>query len=143
MGEVKAISLQSNPISAEKLCLAVKDNKLGGVVMFSGDIRDQTGEIATSHLEYEAHESMALHQMSKIAAEAAEKWDANVAVAHRIGLLLPGETAVVCAAACAHRAAAFECCRFLIDRIKEDVPIWKKENGPDGEAWVSGNSRVE
>ena len=142
MGEVKAVRLQTGEIDATELSMAVKDATLGGVVLFSGEIRSLTGDTETSQLVYESHESMALHQMSKIAAEAAERWDANVAVCHRLGLLMPGDTAVVCVAACAHRAAAFECCRFLIDRIKEDVPIWKKEFGSQGEAWIAGDSRV-
>ena len=142
MGEVKLVQLQTDAIDANVLQAVVKDTKLGGIVLFSGEIRAQTGEVETSQLVYEAHEEMALHQMKKLAAEAADRWDANVAIVHRLGPLMPGEVAVVCVAACAHRAQAFECCKFLIDQIKEDVPIWKKEFGSEGEAWISGDLRV-
>ena len=108
---------------------AVRSSTLGGVVLFEGDVRSLTGEIPTKALHYEAYEDMALSQMRQIGEEAASRWSANVAIAHRTGELQPGEAAVICVAACGHRADAFECCRFLIDRIKEDVPIWKKESG--------------
>jgi len=106
---------------------AVRNVRLGGIATFSGDVRAETDGEMTEKLFYEAYEDMALKQMEGIAEEAARKWDANVGIAHRLGELLPGETAVICVAACAHRAEAFDCCRFLIDRIKEDVPIWKRE----------------
>jgi len=142
VGEVKNVWLADEPLDVLALTDSVKDAHLGGVVTFSGEVRAQTGDIDTSKLIYEAHKSMALTQMTHIANQAAVQWNANVAVAHRIGELLPGDIAVFCVAACAHRAAAFECCRFLIDRIKEDVPIWKKEFDADGEAWIAGQDRV-
>ena len=129
------VALLSEPLDESRLRNLIADPAKGGIVVFSGTVRSVTDGKATSRLFYEAHESMAVVQMQKIAEEAAAKWDANVAVEHRLGEALPGETAVICAAACPHRAAAFECCRYLIDRIKEDVPIWKKEFGPDGEEW--------
>ncbi len=101
---------------------------MGGVVVFCGEVRSLTGEEVTSSLVYESYEDMAVAQMRKIAEEAVGRWQARVAVGHRTGELKPGEIAVVCAAACAHRAEAFDCCRFLIDRIKADVPIWKAES---------------
>ena len=113
------------------------------VMSFVGEVRAVTGDKDTSKLIYEAHSTMAHKQMSRIAEQAATYWDANVSVAHRLGELLPGDIAVVCVVACAHRAEAFDCCRFLIDRIKEEVPIWKKEFGSTGEAWVAGQERVQ
>ncbi len=80
--------------------------------------------------------------MESIAAHAASKWHAKVSMVHRLGELVPGEIAVVTAAGCAHREEAFECCKYLIDALKNDVPIWKKEFGPDGNAWVEGETRV-
>jgi len=142
MGEVKKVLLLDEPLDVSALVASVKDHRYGGVVTFTGEVRSVTGDMDTSKLIYEAHPSMALKQMNQIAEEAAAQWDANVAIAHRIGELEPGGIAVVCVAACAHRAEAFECCRFLIDRIKEDVPIWKKEFGSTGEAWVAGDQRV-
>ncbi len=113
----------------------VQDERCGGVVVFLGDVRSQTGDKTTERLEYQAHEEMAVKAMRKIALEVSESFSANVAIVHRLGTLGPGETSVVCAAACAHRAQAFECCRQLIDRLKRDVPVWKKEIGPEGAEW--------
>ena len=141
MGEVKAIAITNGAIDTVQLMDVVRDLRFGGIVVFTGEVRAITGELDTSKLIYETHESMALAQMRKIAELASEKWDANVAISHRVGELLPGDTAVVCVAACAHRAQAFECCRYIIDQVKEDVPIWKKEFGSTGEAWIAGDQR--
>ena len=127
MGNVVWCRLQHKPLNEAELLDAVRNIRFGGISLFSGDVRAETGGQVTKKLHYEAYEDMALKQMEAMAQEAADRWDANVAVAHRLGEILPGETAVVCVAACAHRAEAFECCRFLIDKIKEDVPIWKRE----------------
>jgi molybdopterin synthase catalytic subunit len=142
VGEVKNVWLMNSQIDEAELIASVRDVRFGGVVTFTGEVRAVTGPLSTSKLIYEAHETMALKQMQKIAEEASQKWDAQVAVAHRLGELEPGDIAVVCVAACGHRAEAFECCRYLIDRIKDDVPIWKKEFGPEGEAWIAGTDRV-
>lgn len=127
VGKVVWNKVGKEPLDAGAMLEAVKDERLGGVVLFSGEVRSVTGDHLTKQLFYEAYEDMAVSQMQLIAEEAASRWDARVAVAHRVGDLAPGETAVITVAACAHRAQAFECCKFLIDRIKEDVPIWKKE----------------
>jgi molybdopterin synthase catalytic subunit len=116
----------------------VKTPECGGVVIFLGEVRGQTGGQTTEKLQYEAYADMAHSQMLAIAEEAANRWSARVAVAHRLGELAPGEIAVVTVAACAHRAEAFDCCRFLIDRIKADVPIWKKEFSSGGAEWRKG-----
>ncbi len=143
MGTVCQTILTDQPIELSVLERAVADPRLGGIVTFCGVVRAVTGDEQTSRLEYQAHESMALAQMNAIAKTASEKWEANVAIAHRIGVLEPGDIAVICVAACAHRNAAFEACRYLIDTIKQDVPIWKKEFGPEGEIWVSGSEKVK
>ena len=142
MGEVKFVLLSCEPIDLPPLVESVRDERFGGVVTFTGEVRAITGGMDTSKLVYEAHRSMAVAQMTRIAEEASARWDANVAVSHRIGELRPGEIAVACVAACAHRAAAFDCCRHLIDRIKEDVPIWKKEFGSAGSEWISGEKAI-
>ena len=129
------VELTFNPLHSAAVTGLVQDDRCGGVVVFLGDVRSVTHEKSTSHLEYEAHEAMALKKMRELAEGCAAEFEANVAVVHRLGKLMPGETSVVCAAACAHRAQAFECCRQLIDRLKQDVPIWKKEFGPDGVEW--------
>lgn len=131
------VALTNQPIDPDAIRKSLESPELGGVVIFCGEVRSVTGELETEKLEYEAYEEMATAQMFRIAEECASKWQGNVACVHRIGELMPGEIAVVTAAACAHRDAAFACCRELIDRIKQDVPIWKKEFGPGGESWVS------
>jgi molybdopterin synthase catalytic subunit len=90
-----------------------------------------------SHLEYEAYPPMAEKQMARIAEEARAKWPgAQVAIVHRVGRLEPGQLAVVIAASAPHRKEAFLACEWAIDRLKEDVPIWKKETTTDGAVWV-------
>ena len=130
------IGLVREPIDVEAVRRSVEAPGLGGVVVFCGEVRNSTGSRITDRLEYEAYEEMALSEMKRIACEAQDRFRAAVAMVHRLGVLLPGETAVVTAAACEHREQAFECCRFLIDALKSDVPIWKKEVGPNGEEWV-------
>lgn len=113
---------------------------LGGVVTFAGIVR---GESDPQHgdllrLEYEAYESMALRQMHQLAATAIERWQAGrVAIVHQLGAVQPGEISVLIVVACPHRAEAFEACRWIIDTLKKDVPIWKKDVYADGHvAWV-------
>ena len=131
------VKLLEEALDPGSLIQMVQDDSRGGVVAFLGDVRRLTGDVETDYLEYEAYEAMALKSMGEIGKSAATEFDANVAIVHRLGKLMPGETSVVCAAACAHRAQAFECCRQLIDCLKESVPIWKKEFGRGGAEWVS------
>src|SRR4051812_45496401 len=116
------IVLTSEPLEPEALRSAVESHDRGGVVVFCGEVRAVTGDEVTEQLDYEAYEEMAIAHMTRIADETEARFDAHVAVAHRTGVLKPGEIAVVTVAACPHRAEAFEACRYLIDRIKEDVP---------------------
>ncbi len=136
------IRLQQDPIDPEEVRCSVEDETLGGVVLFCGEVRSITGEIVTERVVYSAYEPMAIREMERIAREAEERWGARVALVHRLGTLRPGEIAVVTAAACPHRPQAFECCRFLIDELKRDVPIWKEEYGPDGRVIQEGDRRV-
>lgn len=136
------ILLTHDPIDPEAARRSLEDPKLGGVTMFIGQVRSVTGDRETSKLIYSAYEEMALAQMKRIAQEAESQWSARVAMIHRLGELFPGEIAVLTAAACAHRDEAFACCRHLIETLKFDVPIWKQEFGPDGVAWIEGDSRV-
>lgn len=135
MGHIH-VALETAPLDAAAAIRLVQDENKGGVVAFLGDVRRTTDAQVTDHLVYEAYAEMALKTMREIGSAAAERYDANVALIHRLGRLLPGETSVICAAACAHRAEAFDCCRELIDRLKSEVAIWKKEIGPDGSTWV-------
>jgi molybdopterin converting factor subunit 1 len=109
----------------------------GGIVTFVGTVRDASRGQAIRHLEYEAYPGMAEREMEKIADAAAAQWPgARVAIAHRTGRLAIGDLAVVIAAAAPHRAEAFAACRYAIDTLKRQVPIWKKEVAVDGEYWV-------
>ncbi len=106
--------------------------------MFVGTARRWTGERETERLVYEAYEPMALAELQRLADEAAGRWPVcRVVLAHRLGEVPVGEAAVFVGVACAHRAEAFDACRWLIDTLKEDVPIWKRETLADGsQTWV-------
>ena len=117
----------------------------GGITVFAGTVRGvtrpgQADEARTDYLEYEAYPEMAEAAFAAIAAEARERWPgiAAVAVVHRVGRLEVGDTAIAIAVAAAHRAETFDACHFIIDRIKQSAPIWKREVGPDGSSWVEG-----
>jgi MoaE-MoaD fusion protein len=126
-------------IEAQAIAQKVRRGEDGAVLAFEGVVRNQTRGRKTMYLEYEAYEEMALAQLEKLAAEALEKFQVrDVAIVHRLGRLEIGETSVLIAVASAHRAAAFEACRWLIDTLKRTVPIWKKEFFEDGAVWADG-----
>ena len=130
-------TISERPLDAEAVAARVAGADAGGVVSFLGAVRDHARGRAIRHLEYEAYPAMALVEMERICDAAAQRWPAaRVAIAHRVGHLEIGDLAVVVVAAAAHRAEAFEACRFAIDTLKETVPIWKKEVAIDGEYWV-------
>jgi molybdopterin synthase catalytic subunit len=107
---------------------------------FIGTVRNATKGKPVVRLEFEAYEPMAVAEMEKIAKQAFEKWPVQkVLVHHRTGVLDVGEVPVIIAVSAAHRAAAFEACRYIIDTLKETVPIWKKEIFEDGEVWVAAH----
>jgi len=109
----------------------------GGVVSFSGVVRATSKGKPVAHLEYEAYPGMAEKQMALIASQAQARWpDVLLAIDHRVGVLEPGALAVVIAASAPHRKEAFLACEFAIDRLKQEVPIWKKETTTDGAVWV-------
>jgi molybdopterin synthase catalytic subunit len=111
----------------------------GAVVIFDGIVRNHSRNRQTKYLEYEAYEEMALKRMQELAREARTKFPIrNVALVHRLGRLEIGESSVLIAVYSAHRAAAFEACRWLIDTLKKTVPIWKKEFFIDGAVWADG-----
>lgn len=125
------------PLSLDEVVQAVSGEGLGGLVTFTGSVRNETRGRRVVRLEYEAYAPMAERMFAKIAQEAAEKWPGvRVAIVHRVGTLLPGDWAVVIAAAAPHRDEAFQACRHAIDRLKQDAPIWKRELYEDGGAWV-------
>ena len=129
--------VQDAPLSLEEVVQAVSGEGYGGLVTFTGSVRNQTGGKAVVRLEYEAYPPMAERKLAEIAAEAKARWPGSrLAILHRVGTLTPGELAVVIAAAAPHRQEAFRACEHAIERLKQDVPIWKKEVYQDGQVWV-------
>lgn len=129
--------VQDTPLSLAEVVEAVSGPTQGGVVTFSGVVRNHAHGKSVTRLEYEAYGSMAQKKLAQIGEEARAKWPGTaIAVVHRVGALVPGDLAVVMAVSAPHRAEAFRACEYVIDRLKEDVPIWKKEFGEGGEVWV-------
>jgi molybdopterin synthase catalytic subunit len=125
------------PLSLEQVVAAVQGEAYGGLVTFTGTVRNDTEGRRVVRLEYEAYVPMARQMFARIGDEVRERWPgARVAIAHRVGSLSPGDLAVVIAAAAAHRKEAFRACEYAIDRIKEEAPIWKREIYQDGAVWV-------
>lgn len=125
------------PLSLDRVVAAVRSAAAGGLVTFTGMVRDHSHGAQIERLEYEAYRPMAERVMARLCDEIeAELPGTALAVEHRVGVLGIGELAVVIAAAAPHRAEAFAACRALIDRLKEQVPIWKKEVGEAGQEWV-------
>jgi molybdopterin synthase catalytic subunit len=116
---------------------AVTGDAQGGIATFTGVVRKHSRGKTIVRLEYEAYRPMAERKLAEIAAQIeSEISGARVAIVHRVGTLAVGEAAVVIAASAPHRQQAFEACRLAIDRLKQSVPIWKKEIADDGEEWV-------
>lgn len=135
------ITIGREPIDVAALERTVAEPRAGGIVSFAGTTREDNAGRRVIRLEYEAYEPMALSEMRRLAREAGERWQiVRIVIAHRIGVVNIGETSVAIAASAAHRAEAFEACRFAIDRLKEIVPIWKKEYFEGGEVWVGCQS---
>jgi molybdopterin synthase catalytic subunit/molybdopterin converting factor small subunit len=134
-----AIALTRERIETEKLVAASRSGEDGAVVVFDGIVRNNSRGRETLNLDYEAYEEMALAEMQRLAAEAKEKFGVRqVTMVHRLGRLEIGETSVLIVVASAHRAQAFDACRWLIDTLKRIVPIWKKETFADGAVWAPG-----
>jgi molybdopterin synthase catalytic subunit len=126
-------------IPVAEIAAEVKTGPDGAVCVFEGIVRDNTRGRKTIYLDYEAYREMALEQMRGLATEALTKFGVrDVALVHRLGRLFVGETSVLVVVASAHRGAAFEACRWLIDTLKKTVPIWKKEQFVDGAIWADG-----
>ena len=133
------IALQHGPIHTPSLLAQMKYGEDGAVVVFDGIVRDNTRGRRTLYLVYEAYPAMALAQMQQLAQEAKRQFAIReVVLVHRLGRLEIGETSVWIAVASAHRAAAFDACRWIIDTLKKTVPIWKKEYFEDGAVWADG-----
>jgi molybdopterin synthase catalytic subunit len=132
------IRLTRDPIDYHALTEQVRRLDCGGVVLFLGTVRDLTGDKVTVALDYDAYPSMAEKKMAEIEQETRARWPVGeIALVHRLGHMEVGEISVAVAVSCPHRADAFAACRHAIDRLKELVPIWKKENWADGTTeWV-------
>jgi molybdopterin synthase catalytic subunit len=132
------VAVGPDPIDGAALVTRVGSPAAGAVVLFLGTVRDHSpGKEGVTHLEYEAYGEVVEEKMAEVVAEAAARWplEATAAV-HRVGSLSIGEASVGIAVSAAHRDAAFEAARFLIDEVKRRVPIWKKEHWPGGAEWV-------
>ncbi|MFQ5448659.1 MAG: molybdenum cofactor biosynthesis protein MoaE [Saprospiraceae bacterium] len=134
------IQLLSTELNIQHCIDFASADAAGAVNVFIGTVRDSTKGKRVVRLEFEAYEPMALSEMEKIARRAIEKYQVlKVAIHHRVGALQIGETPVVIAVSAPHREASFEACQFVIDMLKETVPIWKKEIFGDGEVWVAAH----
>ena len=134
-----AAYLTHEPIPAELLLSAAKKGSDGAVVVFDGIVRNHTRGRRTLYLDYEAYEEMAAKQIQELGEQAIGRFGVRgVTIVHRLGRLLIGETSVLIIVASAHRAAAFDASRWLIDTLKKTVPIWKKETFVDGVVWADG-----
>jgi molybdopterin synthase catalytic subunit len=131
------IKLLDTPLSLDRVVAAVAGAGMGGIVTFTGMVRRHSRGVTVERLEYEAYGAMALREMTRLITEIEGEIPGVVlAIEHRTGVLRIGDLAVVIAAAAPHRAEAFTACRAMIDRLKDSVPIWKKEVSDDGSEWV-------
>ena len=134
------VAITRDPLDADRLVRTVSQSGgLGAIATFIGVVRDNNVGRQVTHLEYEAYEPLALKALHQIRDEATTEWPGvRVAVHHRIGRLAIGEASIIIAAASAHRAHAFASCRYVIERVKQIVPIWKHEFFEGGEVWIEG-----
>jgi molybdopterin synthase catalytic subunit len=137
---MNATAVTAHPLELDSLIRLVSNaGGHGAVATFIGVVRDNNLDRRVTHLEYEAYEPMALKALEQICQEAGREWPGTrLAVHHRIGRLAIGEASIVIAAASAHRAAAFAASRYVIERVKQIVPIWKHEFFDGGEVWIEG-----
>ncbi|HMQ00604.1 MAG TPA: molybdenum cofactor biosynthesis protein MoaE [Cyclobacteriaceae bacterium] len=134
------VLIRDKPLDIKSCYQQVKDAAAGGIDVFVGTVRNQTKEKKVLRLEYEAYAPMAEKEIRRIIEKAAANWKIiHAVVHHRIGTLMPEEEAVIIALSTAHRQAAFEACKYIIDEMKQTVPIWKKEVFENGEEWVSAH----
>lgn len=132
------VELTNNTIDSEAALRQVSSSEAGAVVLFLGTTREFTGDRQTESLDYECYDQMARNQLEQLEQQARQRWPiVGCLLMHRLGHLELGEASVLVAVSTAHRRDAFEAAQWLMDRIKQDVPIWKKENWTDGTTeWV-------
>jgi molybdopterin synthase catalytic subunit len=139
--QYEMIEITNNPIDIQYVIKSAERAEAGAVNVFIGTVRSKTGQRKVIRLEYEAYEPMAVLEIKKIIELAKYKWKLQGwAVSHRVGTLNIGDVAVVVAVSTAHRKESFEACQFIIDSLKQTVPIWKKEVFDGGEEWVSAHA---
>ncbi len=133
-----------SPISVAELAAGLRAPQDGAIVVFEGIVRNHSRGRATLYLEYEGYEPMAIRKMEELGGEARQKFAIDsMGIIHRLGRLEIGETSVAIAVTAEHRRAAFEACQFAIDRLKQIVPIWKKEYFADGAVWAEGEGQTK
>jgi molybdopterin synthase catalytic subunit len=133
------IEITSEPLATEPFLQHVRRDESGAVALFLGVVRDNSHGRRVLYLEYDAYPEMAERQLREVAEEALARWPlTDVAIAHRTGRLEIGETSLLVVVSSPHRHEAFAACHHIVDRIKEIVPIWKKEVWEGGEAWIEG-----
>lgn len=138
-GTRRYASIVREAIDTQNIVDGLKHGEDGASLVFEGIVRNQTRGRKTLYLDYEAYDEMALQEMHSLASQVLRQFPIrDVAIVHRLGRLEIGETSVLIAVASAHRAAAFDACRWLIDTLKKTVPIWKKEYFEDGAVWADG-----
>ncbi|MDC0574748.1 molybdenum cofactor biosynthesis protein MoaE [Pirellulaceae bacterium] len=125
-------------IDTQRMLATVSQTNAGAQLLFIGTTRDVTGDRVTQWLDYEAYEPMAVIKLEQLESTAIERWDiCAIEIVHRLGKVLPGEASVAIAVSAPHREHAFECGRWLIDTLKQDVPIWKQEHWLDEQPqWI-------
>lgn len=134
------IAITHSELDIKAISEQVYNDQSGAVSVFVGNVRNATHGRKVMRLEFECYEKMALLEMQKIVEAAKEKWPITAStIVHRIGNLAIGDTAVIIAVATPHRADSFAACQYMIDTLKQTVPIWKKEIFEDGEVWVSAH----
>lgn len=135
----KLFGVTRAPLSVDEVVARMRDPAVGAVSTFVGVVRGETGGRETEYLQYEAYPEMAERQLARIGEEIRQRWQTirEVAIVHRLGRLEIGETIVVIAVSSAHRQEVFEATHYAIDRLKEIVPIWRKEVWADGSEWKS------
>lgn len=143
-GEAYFVQITTTPIDSDSMVRRLLRGEDGAVVTFDGVVRNNTKGRRTLYLEYEGYTSMALKTMQQVAQEASTQWPIDrIGIVHRVGRLEIGESSVVIVVTSAHRKDAFDACRFGIDRVKQIVPIWKREFFEDGDVWVEGQRPPE
>lgn len=136
------IRLTEEPLNPQEAVDAVMTHSDGAYVLFVGVVRDHSRGRAVTGLEYQVYAPMAERQMALLVETVLERWGLRCAILHRYGKIQVGEAAVVICVSSAHRAEAFDACRWTIDTLKADVPIWKREFASDGTYWIEGDEAL-